>query len=99
MHRWGHQTQVRFSCLKKSRVVLNYTQRDFVSERTKENLRFWREQGIALGKPKGVVRQLIDVRHRPRTHPTPARAGRAPNHHQRGAPQIWQVLLLEELYG
>ena len=25
MHRWGYQTQVRFSCLKKSRVVLNYT--------------------------------------------------------------------------
>ena len=34
-------------------------ERDFVSERTKEGLRARKEQGIVLGKPKGVVQASI----------------------------------------
>ncbi|GAB3308665.1 MULTISPECIES: recombinase family protein [Hymenobacter] len=36
-------------------AMLAELERDFVSERTKEGLRARREQGIVLGKPKGVV--------------------------------------------
>jgi len=34
-------------------------ERDFVSERTKEGLRARKEQGIVLGKPKGVIQKSI----------------------------------------
>ena len=36
-------------------AMLAELERDFVSERTKEGLRVRRQQGIVLGKPKGVV--------------------------------------------
>lgn len=34
-------------------------ERDFISERTKEGLKLRKEQGVRLGKPKGIVQQSI----------------------------------------
>ncbi|WP_223847215.1 recombinase family protein [Hymenobacter montanus] len=43
-------------------AMLTELGRDFVSERTKEGLRARREQGLLLGKPKGVVQpSMYDV--------------------------------------
>ena len=40
-------------------AMLAELERDFVSERTKESLRARREQGLVLGKPKGVVQPSV----------------------------------------
>lgn len=39
-------------------------ERDFISERTKEGLQARREQGITLGKPKGVIQKSMYDSHR-----------------------------------
>lgn len=40
-------------------------ERDFISERTKEGLQARREQGIKLGKPKGVIQKSMYDSHYP----------------------------------
>lgn len=40
-------------------------ERDFISERTKEGLQARREQGIKLGKPKGVIQKSMYDSHKP----------------------------------
>jgi len=77
-------------------AMLAELERDFVSERTKEGLRARREQGIVLGKPKGVVQPSMYDADRERILP-PARAGRTAHHHRGRAPEVRQVPLPEKL--